>query len=123
MKITKKRILYGSIIALSATAVIIGGTLIFRSIEEQGRQVTTNAPKSTSSDDTTEVEALIKKASAAHASRQYDEATGHYRQARTYYEQAGNIEKLAEIDATLSLIAAEKRNTPEPTKPKLAGER
>lgn len=47
MKITKKRILYGSIIALSATAVIIGGTLIFRSIEEQGRQVTTNAPKST----------------------------------------------------------------------------
>lgn len=123
MTITKKHILYSSIITIGTVAFIIGGSVAFRSIEKREDKAATNVTEEMQSHDTTETDSLVKKADAARASRQYDEATDLYHQARAHYERTGDIEKLAEIDATLSLLEVEKKNTPEPIKPELAGER
>ena len=123
MKITNKHTLYGLIIIISMAAIIIGARLIFHSADKKGEPAATNTSGKVPSGNIAEADALIKKADAAHISKQYDEATTLYREARAHYERTNNIEKLAEIDATLSLLEAEKRNTPAPATPELAGER
>lgn len=122
MNMTKKRTLYGLIITTSLVVLAISGSLMLRSHDKRGDKVAPVTQEKPLSGAAAEIDTLIRRAEAARASRQYDEAAGLYHQARTHYEQAGDIEKLAEIDAILSLLEVEKNNTPEPVKPKLAGE-
>ena len=123
MKITKKHILYGSIVTISTAAIVIAGSLAFQAREEQVDKPGVNTAKDIQSNDTPEVDVVLKKAEAARSSKQYDEAADLYRQARAHYEQTNDIEKMAELDAVLSLLDVEKGTVAEPVKPKLAGER
>lgn len=127
MNITKKQITYGvaSIITVAILATV--GAFTLRHMNESNKnattQETTPVPSEKVSLTDEEAKNLLLEAEKARASGDYDAAKSSYQKVQEHYKEADNTAKVAELDATLSLIEVEKKNTEAIVKPRLVGEK
>lgn len=127
MTITKKHILYGAISLVIVGALAVAGTSLLRTLSQINNKTETSSDtgeEKTQQQSITEEEALaaIDSAKKARAEGKYDDAISSYQKAREYYEISKSTEKVADIDATLSLLAAEKKQAPAVMKAPIAGQ-
>lgn len=127
MNITKKQITYGIASIVAVTVLAIAGAFTFRLVnklnEKSAQQENTSktSEKASISDD--EAKKILAEADKARASGDYDGAKASYQKALDHYKRVENTQKVAELDATLSLVEVEKKNSTEIVKPRLAGEK
>jgi ABC-type transport system involved in cytochrome bd biosynthesis fused ATPase/permease subunit len=125
MIITKKHTLYG-VFAL-VIALTIAGVFVLQPFVKPSSDTTVqpnNTTPSTQTGATTaeEATAAIANAKKARAAGKFEDAKTAYQKARQYYEKSNDTQKIADVDAALSLLEAEKSHTPVIVKPPLAGQ-
>ena len=127
MNITKKQITYGIVSILAVVILAAAGALTLRLINKSNENATQQSSTSESGKKATisdeEAKNLLSEADKARASGNYDAAKASYQKAQEHYKETENTEKVAELDATLSLIEVEKKNAAAIVKPKLVGEK
>ena len=127
MNITKKQITYGIVSILAVVILAAAGALTLRLInksnENTAQQSSTSASDKKAAISDEEAKNLLSEADKARASGNYDVAKASYQKAQEHYRETENTEKVAELDATLSLIEVEKKNAAATVKPKLVGEK
>lgn len=126
MTFTKKQILFGIIAIIIVASLAVGGAFALRTLKKANdtADTTTTIPTETTVQATEkEAMAAIDTAKAARAAGKYDEAITSYQKARSYYETTETTDKIADIDAALSLLEVEKkRQQPATIKAPLAGQ-
>lgn len=126
MTFTKKQILFGIIAIIIVASLAVGGAFALRTLKKANdtADTTTTIPTETTVQATEkEAMAAIDTAKAARVAGKYDEAITSYQKARNYYETTETTDKIADIDAALSLLEVEKkRQQPATIKAPLAGQ-
>lgn len=127
MTITKKHILYGAISLVIIGALAVAGASLLRTFNQMSNKTetsTSTGQEKVQQQSITEEEALaaIESAKKARTDGKYDDAISSYQKAREYYEMSKNSEKVEDIDATLSLLAVEKKQAPAIMKAPIAGQ-
>ena len=124
---TKKQITYGVISVIAVAILATAGAFALRhfnkSSENNTAQENSSAPSDKVSITDEEAKNLLIEANEARTAGNYDEAKTSYQKVQEHYKETGNTAKAAELDATISLIEVEKKNTEAIVKPKLVGEK
>ena len=127
MNITKKQITYGVASIVAVAILATAGAFALRYMNESNKNATTQetipAPSEKASLTDEEAKNLLLEAEKARASGDHDAAKASYQKVQEHYKEAGDTAKVAELDATLSLIEVEKKNTEAIVKPRLVGEK
>ena len=127
MNITKKQITYGALSFIAVAVLATAGAFALRQVNNFNKnaatQESTSAPSEKISITEEEAKNLLLEAEKARASGDYDAATSSYQKAQEYYKEADEMAKVAELDAALSLVEVEKKNTEAIVKPRLVGEK
>ena len=124
---TKKRTVYILIFLIAVIVIAVAGAYALRSTIKPAENVDTGVISTDDNKDVlksdAEAEANITKAKEARRAGDHTAAISAYQKARTYYENAGNIEKTADMDLAISLLESEKNNMPETPEAKPIGTR
>jgi hypothetical protein len=123
---TKKQIIYGILSIVTIGVLATAGAFALRHLNKSNENTTiredTPAPNQKVSITDEEAKSLLLEAGKARTAGNYDAARSSYQKAQEHYKETGNTTKAAELDATISLIETEKKNSEAIVKPKLAGE-
>lgn len=124
---TKKQITYGVVSIVAVAILATAGAFALRHLNKSSETATTEDSTSAPSEKITitdeEAKNLLLGADKARISGNFDAAKTSYQKAQEHYKETGNTAKAAELDATISLIEVEKKNTEAIVKPRLVGEK
>lgn len=126
MNMTKKQIIYTALSAVVVIVLATAGALALRHISTSNEDNAQQENASTANENIRmsdeDAEALISEAEMARTAGNYDSAKASYLKAQVHYKEVSSTEKVAELDAILSLVEVEKSQAPIIIKAPIAGE-